>query len=206
MNRDEATEKLQEIIGKDLVKIAHDCDVTLFKDGKKNKGWVGHVVECHLGLPRNSLQAPDFGDWELKTVSMKKLKSGLIVPKETMAITMINADDVLNNDFANSHLKLKLNSLLIITRMWYDKSEPHSELLSAFKFDLDNDKELYSEIEADYEETRECLRTKGFNCLTGKMGKWVQPRTKGQGHDAPKTRAFYARTGLLKRILQENNQ
>lgn len=73
MNRDEATKKLQEIIGKDLVKIAAECGVTLFKDGKKNKGWVGHVVECHLGLPRNCLQLPDFGDWELKTISMKKM-------------------------------------------------------------------------------------------------------------------------------------
>ena len=176
MNRDEATEKLQEIIGKDLVEIAETCGVTLFKDGKKNKGWVGHVVECHLGLPRNCLQSPDFGDWELKTVSMKKLKSGLIVPKETMAI-----------------------------RMWYATSEPHSELLSAFQFDIDKNQELYSEIEADYEETRDCLKTKGFNALTGKMGKWIQPRTKGQGNGAPKTRAFYARTSFLKRILQDKD-
>lgn len=205
MNRDEATEKLQKIIGKDLVEIAANCGVTLFKNGKKNKGWVGHVVECHLGLPRNCLQSPDFGDWELKTVSMKKLKSGLIVPKETMAITMINPDDVINNDFANSHLKMKLNCLLIITRMWYATSEPHSELLSAFQFDIDKNQELYSEIEADYEETRDCLKTKGFNALTGKMGKWIQPRTKGQGNGAPKTRAFYARTSFLKRILQDKD-
>ena len=204
MNRDEATKKLQEIIGKDLVKIAAECGVTLFKDGKKNKGWVGHVVECHLGLPRNCLQLPDFGDWELKTISMKKLKSGIIVPKETMAITMINPEDVINNDFEHSHLKLKLNCLLIITRVWYATSEPRSELLSAFKFDIDNDKELYAEIAADYEETRECIRNKGFNALSGKMGKWIQPRTKGQGNGAPKTRAFYARTCFLKKILKDN--
>ena len=76
--------------------------------------------------------------------------------------------------------------------MWYDKSEPRSELCSAFQFDIDDDKELYEEIEADYEETRTCLKTKGVNGLTGRMGKWIQPRSKGQGNGAPKTRAFYA--------------
>jgi len=204
MNRNEATEKLREIIGEDLVNLAEKYGVTLFKDGKKNKGWVGHIVERHLGLPINSLQSPDFEDWELKTISMKKLKSGLIVPKETMAITMINSGHVVNNDFKNSHLKQKLDKLLIISRIWYATTEPKSELLKAFQFNIEDNRELYVEIEADYEETRECLKTKGFSCLTGKMGKWIQPRTKGQGNGAPITRAFYARTSFLKKILYED--
>lgn len=204
MNRNEATEKLREIIGEDLVNLAEEYGITLFKGGKKNKGWVGHIVERHLGLPINSLQSPDFGDWELKTISMKKLKSGLIVPKETMAITMINSGHVISNDFKNSHLKQKLDKLLIISRIWYATTEPKSELLKAFQFNIEDNRELYVEIEADYEETRECLRTKGFSCLTGKMGKWIQPRTKGQGNGAPITRAFYARTSFLKKILQED--
>src|SRR5574344_242386 len=110
MNRDEATKKLQEIIGEDLVSLAEKYNITLFKNGHKNNGWVGHIVEHNLGLPINSLQSPDFGDWELKTVSMKRLKNGLIVPKETMAITMINPEHVINNDFEHSHLKCKLQS------------------------------------------------------------------------------------------------
>lgn len=202
MNREEAIEKLQDIIGEDLVTLATAYGVTLFKEDKKNKGWVGHVVEHCLGLPINCLQSPDFGDWELKTVSMKKTKVGLIVPKETMAITMINAEHVINTEFEQSHLKVKLEKMLIISRMWYAKAEPQSELLKAFIFDIEKDLELYNEIKADYEETRECLRNKGFNCLTGKMGKWIQPRTKGPGNGAPKTRAFYARTKFLKKIME----
>src|SRR5574344_592609 len=204
MNRDEATKKLQEIIGEDLVSLAEKYNITLFKNGHKNNGWVGHIVEHNLGLPINSLQSPDFGDWELKTVSMKRLKNGLIVPKETMAITMINPEHVINNDFEHSHLKCKLDKILIISRMWYATNEPKSELLNAFQFNIDDDKELYAEIMADYEETRECLKTRGFSCLSGKMGKWIQPRTKGQGNGAPITRAFYARTSFLKKILKEN--
>lgn len=205
MNRNEAIEKLQDIIGEDLVELAQQYGITLFKNTNKNKGWVGHIVEHHLGLPINSLQSPDFGDWELKTVSMKKLKSGIIVPKETMAITMINAEHVINTDFEQSHLKSKLDKLLVISRMWYATTEPKSELLDAFLFNIETDVELYEEIKADYEETRECLKTKGFSCLTGKMGKWIQPRTKGQGNGAPITRAFYARTSFVKKIMKLEN-
>lgn len=202
MNRNEATKKIQEIIGEDLVGLADNHNVTLFKNGKKNKGWVGHIVECHLGLPINSLQSPDFGDWELKTISMKRLKSGLIVPKETMAVTMITPEHVINTPFEESHLKAKLDKMLIISRMWYSTNEPQSELLGAYQFNIEDDVILYEEIKSDYQETQECLRTKGFECLTGKMGKWIQPRTKGQGNGSPKTRAFYARTSFLKKLMK----
>ena len=74
MNRDEATEKLQEIIGKDLVEIAETCGVTLFKDGKKNKGWVDHVVECHLGLPLKLFAIARFWRLGVKNSFYEKVK------------------------------------------------------------------------------------------------------------------------------------
>jgi hypothetical protein len=40
----------------------------------------------------------------------------------------------------------------------------------------------------------------GFELLTGKMGKYIQPRTKGSGHGST-SRAFYARTSFLKKLL-----
>ena len=56
-------------------------------------------------------------------------------------------------------------------------------------------------IKEDYEEIRQCIFDKGFESLTGKMGKYIQPRTKGAGHGS-KSRAFYARTTFLKEILK----
>jgi hypothetical protein len=40
----------------------------------------------------------------------------------------------------------------------------------------------------------------GFELLTGKMGKYIQPRTKGSGHGST-SRAFYARISFLKQLL-----
>ncbi len=44
MNRNEAIQKLMELKDQDLVPLARKYDVTIWKDGKKNKGWAGHVL------------------------------------------------------------------------------------------------------------------------------------------------------------------
>jgi len=71
MEREEAIRKLQALEGKDLVSLARQYDVTVWKGDRKNKGWAGHVLERYLGLPINSAQSPNFGSWELKVVSLK---------------------------------------------------------------------------------------------------------------------------------------
>jgi hypothetical protein len=40
----------------------------------------------------------------------------------------------------------------------------------------------------------------GFETLTGRMGKFIQPRTKGAGHGST-SRAFYARPLFLKQFI-----
>lgn len=45
MDREEAEIKIRQIIGQDLRRLATDYNVTVFKDGHKNKGWAGHVIE-----------------------------------------------------------------------------------------------------------------------------------------------------------------
>lgn len=202
MNKEEAKSKISEILGQDLIPLARHYNVTVFKDGKKNKGWVGHIIEAHLGLPINSIQSPDFGDWELKSISLKRDSSGNIKVKETMAITMINADDVANTPFEQSHLFNKMSNVLIVTRMWHDVNESASELHSIHDFNL-QDPDTYRQVKADYELVRETIRTRGFEALTGKMGQYIQPRTKGAGHGST-SRAFYARVPFLANILQRS--
>jgi DNA mismatch repair protein MutH len=199
MERKIAVIKLKELEGVDIRQLAERYEVTVWKDGKKNKGWFGHVIERYLGLPINSAQSPNFGSWELKTIPLKTLKNGLIVPKETMAITMIDSFNVKNTPFEESHLLAKLQKMVICTRMFENKNEDSAVFLNAITIDLQND-EIFKQIKEDYEETRQCIIDKGFENLTGKMGKYIQPRTKGAGHGS-KTRAFYARTTFLKEIL-----
>lgn len=198
IKRNEALRILKKIIGKDLRELADEYNVTVFKNGKLNKGWAGHVLEKYLGLGLSSLQAPNGQLWELKIVPLVK-KRGFYSPKETMAITMINGNEVVKTSFENSHLLEKLQSLIICGREFESKEEKHSTLMSVGTFDL-LDEKIKEQVKKDYELVQKTIKEKGFDHLTGKMGILVQPRTKGPGHGST-SRAFYARTNFVKKIL-----
>lgn len=199
MERENAIIKLKELEGKDLVSLASQYGVTIWKNGKKNKGWAGHVLERYLGLPINSAQSPNFGSWELKNVSLKQNTNGQITIKETMAITMIDPYNVVQTPFEQSHLLAKLKKMVVCARLFESQSEYRSLLVRVAAFDL-NDKTTYDQVKRDYEETRNCILEKDFESLTGKMGVLVQPRTKGSGYGST-SRAFYARTQFVAKIL-----
>ncbi len=198
MNKKEAFDKLKLLNGVDIRSLAEEYEVTINKGNKTNKGWFGHVIERYLGLPINSAQSPNFGSWELKTTTLKILKNGLITPKETLAITMIDPFNVKNTTFEESHLLSKLKKMLICLRI---DIKNNSKLVDVISFDLD-DRKMLHQIKEDYEKIRERIANSGFESLTGKMGIIVQPRTKGAGHGS-KTRAFYIRRPALKNIITE---
>lgn len=199
MEREDAVRKLKELERIDLVPLASKYYVTIWKQDKKNKGWAGHVLERYLGLPINSAQSPNFGSWELKIVPLKKLANGKIAVKETMAITMIDPYNVAHTPFEQSHLLAKLKKAVVCARLFESQKEERSHLVRVSSFDL-NDKDIYEQVRRDYEETRNCIITKGFEHLTGSMGVLVQPRTKGAGHGST-SRAFYARVPFVTKIL-----
>ena len=67
---------------------------------------------------------------------------------------------------------------------------------------MDLDGDLFNAVKADYEVVQSCLRdpARGFSALTGSMGVYVQPRTKGAGHGST-SRAFYARPNFLAKFI-----
>ncbi|MGQ0658774.1 MAG: MvaI/BcnI family restriction endonuclease [Chromatiales bacterium] len=198
MERAEALRRVRALVGTDLRPLAARFGVTVWKNGRKNKGWAGHVLEQYLGLPVNSSRAPDFGSWELKVIPVRILAGGIVKVKETMAITMIDPVDVLAKEFEESHLYSKLRKIIVVSRTFVNIQESSSPVHAAVQFDLE-DPALYAAIKSDYDLVRRIIRTKGHAELTGKMGYCVQPRTKGPGHGSI-SRAFYARTCLVEHI------
>ena len=199
LNRKEALRLINLLAGKDLRPMADQYGVPVWKNGSKNKGWAGLVIEHYLGLPQNSRQAPDFGDWELKVVPLSWDAGGALRVKESMAITMIEPTEVLANEFEDSHLYDKLRSMIVVSRIYESPQESRSLLHSAAEFDLDNPK-IYQQVKEDYETIRARIRASGIESVTGEMGKLVQSRTKGAGHGST-SRAFYARTVFVAHIL-----
>ena len=201
MERKEAIEKLKKLVGKELHELAHEHSVTIYRNGRVNKGWAGHVFERYLKLPLNSAQSPNFGSWELKSIPLKYKKNGKLTFKETMAITMIAPVNVYQKEFKDSHLLAKLRKTVVVARIVGCSIDEPSYIYSVIEFDLQG--ELYNAVKADYDLVRQTLfdPQKGFNSLTGKMGIYIQPRTKGAGHGTT-ARAFYARPRFLGKFIK----
>jgi len=200
VERKEAVEKFQSLIGKELHELAREYDVTIYKNDRVNKGWAGHVFERFLELPINSAQSPNFGSWELKSIPLKTLKNGKLSFKETMAITMIDPVNVCQKEFEDSHLLAKLKKAVVVARTVGNTVDDPSYIHSIIEFDLSGN--LYKSVKSDYDLVRNILLDpeKGFDSLTGRMGVYIQPRTKGAGHGST-SRAFYARPKFLKEFI-----
>ncbi|MFA5095156.1 MAG: MutH/Sau3AI family endonuclease [Candidatus Paceibacterota bacterium] len=200
ITRTVAIKNLKKHIGKDLRKLALEHKITTYETGKQNKGWKGLVLERLAGLETNVSKAPNGLSWELKSVAFHYVKNKL-VPKETMAITMINPEELKAHSFFESHCWAKLKAIVFCAVQWNGENSKSGELLKVASLDFSEDDKLIKEIKADYDFIRNKLMTKGFKSLTGKDGKWIQARTKGPGHGST-SRAFYARTALVKKIFE----
>lgn len=194
-----AIKNLKKYIGRDLRKLALEHGITTYETGKQNKGWKGLVLERLAGLDNNNKKAPNGETFEVKSVSCHFMNK-VLAPKETMAITMINKQELVSTSFFESHCWEKLRSIIFCVVMWHGKNSSTGELLKIISFDF-IDEQLIKEICEDYEFIRKKLITQGFESLTGGDGKWIQARTKGSGHGST-TRAFYARKELLRKILE----
>ncbi|MBS9783805.1 hypothetical protein KGV55_00460 [Candidatus Gracilibacteria bacterium] len=204
ITRIQAIENLKKYIGDNLLKWAEFYGITVFKNGKQNKGWKGLVLERLAGLENDNKKAPNGLGFELKSVAFKKMQNGNITPKETMAITMINPQELLDtSDFYKSHLWEKLKSLVFCANLWLEENQEDSKLLAITSFDFLENGNLIKEIEEDYNFIRKKMIEDGFENLTGKYGKWIQPRTKGAKNST--SRAFYARKDLVKIIFNNIN-
>ena len=201
MERTDALRKLQALIGQELHDLARQYDVTIYREGKVNKGWAGHVFERHLQLPINSAQSPNFGSWELKSIPLKFRKDGKLAFKETMAITMIDPVNVCQKEFEDSHLLAKLKKAIVVARTVGNHVDDPTYIHSVTEFNLSD--EMYEAVKADYDTVRDALLDpeKGFQALTGHMGVYIQPRTKGAGHGST-SRAFYARPNFLAQFIR----
>ena len=172
--------------------LAKKHNVTVFKDGKLNKGWAGHTVERYLGLPINSAQSPNLGTWELKVVPLVKAVDGSLSVKETVAITMLDPEEVKHKEFQDSHLYTKLRKQIVVGRIREDDCESKSIVHSCNCFELEKTT-LYYLVELDYYDIKHSVIGE---YISSKIGRFIQTRTKGKGHGST-SRAFYARKDFV---------
>ncbi len=196
LSRADGLRRLEALVGVDLRPLAERYGVTVFRDGRRNKGWAGQVVECYLGRSPNADKAADFGDWELKVVSVVPDASGAPRVKESMAIAHCTAAELETTPFEESHLLEKLGRLVVVARLGGSPDDGYSPVLGAAPFDL-GDARLYERVREDYDEIRWVVRDQGAYALTGHIGRLVQPRPRGDGT----AWGFYARARFVAYML-----
>ncbi len=196
ITRRHAFEMLSRYVGQDLRPLAEKLGVTVVaENGNINKGWKGITLEHLAGVPNNRCAGLNF---ELNSVSYY-MKEGVWLPKETMAVMMLDPDEVEQDYFFHSYLWEKLKSIIFCAVSWNGRNNTESKLLKVSSLDFWRDEQLIKKVVADYEFIRYKLQAHGYESMSSRDGKYIQTRTKGTGYGST-TRAFYAKKNFLKEI------
>ena len=162
-----------------------------------NKGAVGLLLETITGIPHSS-NTLDCLDGELKVFPVKTLKNGTRVPKETIAITMLNTEHLKTIPYSDSGVCKKLQRTLYVP---YERSGDTIKYLTPTFIDMSLPQyaTVCAAIQADYETIQQKYKTSGT--LSSTDGVYLQNRTKGPGGKEEKTRAFYLRKEFAKQHI-----
>ena len=164
--------RIQPLVGKPF-----HCPIT------KNKGATGLLLETITGIPHTS-NCLDCEDGELKTFPVKTLKNGKLVPKETLAVTMLSEVDLKTCCFEESRCAKKMMRMLVVP---YTRDGDSITFLKPTLLEKDKYPALYKILEDDYKAIQAHFTSQGI--LKSELGKYLQTRTKGAGHGST-SRAF----------------
>jgi len=163
----------------------------------RNKGEVGVLLEKLTGIPQTSA-CLDCEDGELKVFPVKRDKSGKLLVKETIAVTMINKELLKSENFENSRVLKKLSHTLYVP---YERVGDNVTYLepTLINLSLDTFRPLFNELKADYDLIRNKFLQTGE--LSSRDGAFLQNRTKGAGHGST-SRAFYLKKEFVVKYIR----
>ena len=175
----EAHERIRVISG-----TTHECPLS------RNKGKPGLLLETLTGIP-NTSNCLDCADGEIKSFPLVRNKAGALVPKETVAVTMLDRTQLSTHAFQDSKCYKKLRRTLYVP---YFRDGDRVTFLEPRLILLDDRPDILAKLQADYDAIRSQYHTAGT--LASGNGVYLQNRTKGAGHGST-SRAFYLRKSFL---------
>lgn len=178
-----------------LSRITPHVGVPITSPITRNKGAAGQLLETLTGIPHTS-DTLDCIDGELKLYPLKTLKNGKVVPKETLAVTMLSKESLATNSFEESKCYTKMRRMLVVG---YHRNGDNIIITEPILVDADNSRytPLFDALRIDYNTIRSRFLEEGH--LSSSVGKYLQTRTKGAGHGST-TRAFYLRPLFMKSL------
>jgi DNA mismatch repair protein MutH len=161
-----------------------------------NKGGPGLFLEQLTGISP-SPDCLDFIDGELKAFPLKLLKNGKSVPKETIAVTMVDFVHLKTVPFEESRVYKKLSKTVYVPYIRDADTVLYHEH-KIIDINLPEYKHIYDLLKTDYELIQSKYLETGET--HSNVGSYLQTRTKGKGHGST-SRAFYLRPKFIKEFV-----
>lgn len=195
---------------RNLFELAHEFGVPTHIGGKLNKGWVGQTLERAAGISPNALADSDGLDFELKGTTLLT-HSGIFEPKETIKITQLNPQKILEETFENSIFWKKLSRLILVGYAF--ESADRCVAQKILKIDITEPSEVQP-LRAFWEDVQHLVLNGEISQHTslGSSAGWLQLRGLGTGKiwstcpitgDRFPARAFYATKRLIRHWLSQ---
>lgn len=210
----ELMERAQNIAGITFSELAEEAGMLVPPDLKRDKGWVGQLLEWHLGANAGSKPQQDFEQLgiELKTIPISYTGK----PLETTFVCVAPLIGVQGLTWETSHVRNKLSRVLWIP-VEGEREIPLADRRVGSPLIWSPTKEEELQLKVDWEELMEMIVIGQVEQITARHGEVLQLRPKaansralteayGASGKPIKTlpRGFYLRTQFTAKILEQN--
>ncbi|AGH38113.1 DNA mismatch repair protein mutH [Bibersteinia trehalosi USDA-ARS-USMARC-188] len=177
----ELLEKAQWLAGFSLGEIASLLNIPVPPDLKRDKGWVGMLIETALGARAGSKPEQDFAHLgiELKTIPVNQ--QGF--PLETTFVSLAPLTDNHGILWQTSHVRHKLQKVLWLP-VQGEREIPLAERRIGQPILWSPSPEQEWQLQRDWEELMELIVLGKLNEINAKLGEVMQLRPKGQNSKA----------------------
>ncbi|WP_041639581.1 DNA mismatch repair endonuclease MutH [Basfia succiniciproducens] len=211
-SQQELLQRAKSIAGLTFGELAAELHIPVPPDLKRDKGWVGQLIETALGAKAGSKPEQDFANLgiELKTIPINS--AGF--PLETTFVSLAPLIQTAGVNWHNSHLRYKLSKVLWIP-IQGERQIPLAERRIGSPILWQPDPQQEARLQQDWEELMDYIVLGKVHEITAKIGEVLQLRPKGANSRA-KTKGigqngeiietlplgFYLRKEFTAQILQ----
>lgn len=188
-NEAELLYRAQNLAGLTLGEIAKSINVAVPKDLKREKGWIGLLLEQVLGASAGSRPEPDFPHLGIELKSLPINSEGK--PLETTFVCVAPLTGLVGAQWQTSHIRNKLARVLWIPVI-SERSIPVAERIVGTAFIWSPSKDEEHLLALDWQELTDMIVLGDVENIHGKHGQVLQLRPKAANSQA-KTQAFNRR-------------
>lgn len=213
-SEDELLARTRAIAGLSLGTIASQCSITIPLDLRRQKGWVGQLLELALGADAQSLAEPDFRfiGVEMKTLPLDRHGK----PRESTYVCTVPLEEGLEPEWESTWIRRKLSRVL-----WLPvEADPKIPLAkrrvgNALLWSPNDEEEAL--LRQDWEELTELIYMGELEQISARLGTVLQIRPKAANSSircrsvgaygeaiVTNPRGYYLRPAFTRKILERH--